>query len=43
MPFVVAEDAADLPWIKAILAKEAEYASKPEGSEVGHRPRNGRI
>ena len=36
MPFVVPEDAADLPWIKAILAKEVEHASKPEGPGMGH-------
>ena len=35
VPFVVPEDAADLLWIKAILAKEVEHASKPEGPGMG--------
>ena len=36
MPFVVQAGAENLPWVKAILAKEAEHASKPEGIGVGH-------
>lgn len=36
VPFAVAADAADVPWIEAILTKEAEHAGRPEGFGVGH-------
>ena len=35
-PFVVQADAENLPWVKAILVKEGEQASRPEGIGVGH-------
>ena len=36
MPFVVKAGAENLPWARAIHAKEAEHASRPESIGVGH-------
>ena len=34
--FVVEADAPDWRWVRSILAKEAEHASRPESIGVGH-------
>ena len=36
MHFVVKADAAYSPWVRTILAKEAEHASRAESVGVGH-------
>ena len=36
MSFVLKADAADMLWVRTILAKEAEDTRRPESIEMGH-------